>query len=151
MMDGLCCWGRRDVCRSRWSGVCLSVDVVRDVTHMEAVARVSFCAAPALVGRVFIAANVIAAVHEVVAHVAHPFVAGAEGVVGVDLHLQVQERVVAAADHAVRQGRWPLLRSHGIILTHWLFFCLYFCKKKICLINLIKQHLLNKILNAKDL
>jgi hypothetical protein len=91
---------------------CVSVDVVRDVTHMEAVARVALCAAPALVGRVFIAANVIAAVHEVVAHVAHPFVAGAEGVVGVGPHLQVQERVVAAADHAVRQGRWPLLQAN---------------------------------------
>lgn len=113
MMDGFSCWGRL-FCRSRFG---VSVDVVRDVTHMEAVARVCLCAAPALVGRVFIATNVIAAVHEVVAHVAHPFVAGAEGVVGVGPHLQVQERVVAATDHAVRQRRRPLLHSHEI-LTH---------------------------------
>jgi hypothetical protein len=107
--------------RSRRS-VCVSVDVVRDVTHMEAVARVALCAAPALVGRVFIAANVIAAVYEVVARVAHPFV-GAKGVVGVGLHLQVQERVVTTADHAVRQGRRPLLSSHENY-THTSYNCI---------------------------
>jgi len=88
-----------------------SVDVVRDVTHMEAVARVRLCATPALVRRVFIAANVIPAVHEVVAHVAHPFVVCLDGVVRVRTHLQVQVKVVAAARHAVRQRRWLFLHS----------------------------------------
>jgi hypothetical protein len=89
----------------------VSVDVVRDVTHMEAVARVRLCAAPALVGGVFIAADVVAAVHEVVAHVAAPFVyAHLNRVVRVWLHLHSQVKIVPTTSNAVRQWRRLLLQ-----------------------------------------